>query len=253
MSESSEKPSEGQPRDNASKGMRHSQGVIHTHAGLFTALEVPVLPAESVRPLYADYVIPFYMNRLCQFGPEEEGAFKCIRPSITDQLITTLLSDFNWRSRTAAAYFALILDRPGHTEHIGRLLLRSDVCFAGRAYCLYLAHIRTPEAIGFLNRYLDYYLNRPHLYYDQAEALAALRFIDSRSGSRHEKSHAAALTVMMAARPDFLKQVAVKRFSADIQAADCLRGFSVLGRAAEEPALPHGQAPAWPMNSDSLS
>ncbi|RYD25418.1 MAG: hypothetical protein EOP86_27340 [Verrucomicrobiaceae bacterium] len=193
------------------------------------------------------------MKHLCQFGPEEERALSCIRPSITDQLITTLLSDFNWRSRTAAAYFALILDRPSHVDHIGRLLLRSDVCFAGGAYCLYLAHIRTPEAIGFLNRYLDYYLTRPQLYYDQAEALAALRFIDSRSGSQHEMSHAAALGVMLEARPDFLKTVVVTRFSADLRAADCLRGFNVSGQAGEEPALPHGQAPAWPVDPDSLS
>ncbi len=211
--------------DIASEILRHTQGATVKHAGVFATLEVPVLPLESVRHLYKEYVTPFYMRNLHQFGAEEEAAFRRIRSSITDELIVTLLSDFNWRSRTTATYFAMILDRKEHLDHIGRLLLRSDVCFAGLVYCRYLAQIRTPEAIDFLNRYLAYYLVQPQLYFDQPEAVAALRHIDRLSGSKHESSHSSALAFMTAARPDFLTHVSAKSLKADLRAVDRLRSL----------------------------
>lgn len=213
----------GQQQDLTSAILRHTQGATVSHAGPFATLEVPVLPLEEVRPLYESYVIPFYMKGLSQFGAEEETAFRHIYPSITDQLITTLLSDFNWRSRTAATYFATILDRRQHIDHIGRLLLRSDVCYVGAAYCRYMAFLGTPEAADYLNRYLGYYLTRADLYFDQPDALAALRYIDSHSGSTHAAGHADAVSSLLRSRPDFLTHVSVQRLSDDLSAARRIR------------------------------
>lgn len=225
MSPPDESSSAQNPEHSSSDTLRRMQEATAKHAGPFATLEVPLLPREDVRALYHDYVIPFYMRNLSDFGREQEAAFERIRASLDDRLITTLLSDFNWRSRTAATYFALILERPEHLDHIGRLLLRSDVCFAGVAYCRYLAHFRTPEAIDFLNRYLAYYLTQTHLYFDQPQALAALRHIDSVTGSRHQEIHAAALTRMITTRPDFLSHVNVGPLKADLLAAAKLRDF----------------------------
>ncbi len=213
----------GASQNAASAIVRHVAGATVSHAGPFADLEVPVLPADEVRPLYDRYVIPFYMKGLSQFGPAEEAAFQQVRSTITDQLITTLLSDLNWRSRTAATYFAIILDRRQHIDHIGRLLLRSDVCYVGADYCRYMAQLGTPEATDFLNRYLGYYLTRSDLGFDQTDALAALRYIDSRSGSRHEEAHSKAIAAMARSRPTFLTHVSVQRLSDDLEAAVRLR------------------------------
>ena len=196
---------------------------MNTHAGPYSTLEVPILPRGDVLPLYEDYVLPFYLKSLRNFSAAEEEAFERIRPSITDQLITKLLSDLNWRSRTAATYFALILDRKSHIDHVGKLLLRSDVCFVGAAYCRYLAHFRTSEAIDFLNRYLSYYLIRTDLHFNQHDAAAALRYIDGLTGSNHEQSHVKALAEMAQVRPELMKFVTVDRFTADLDAAARLR------------------------------
>ena len=211
------------PQDLDAAILRHTQGATVSHAGPFVTLQVPVLPMDEVSPLYPSHVIPFYMKGLSQFGPDEQSAFRQIHASITDQLITTLLSDFNWRSRTAATYFAIILDRRDHADHIGRLLLRSDVCYVGAAYCRYMAQLGTPEAVDYLNRYLGYYLTRSDLGFDQTDALAALRYIDSRSGSRHEDAHSEAIAAMARARPTFLTHVSVQRLSDDLEAALRLR------------------------------
>lgn len=199
----------------------------NSHAGAFADVEVPILPRDEVRPLYQEFVIPFYNHIPRPFGVTEETAFGRIRGAVSDHLITTLLSDYNWRARSVATYFALILNRQQHLEHIGKLLLRSDVCFAGRVYCLYLAHFRTAEAIDFLNRYLAYYLTQTHLYFDQPQALAALRHIDKLSGSRHEESHSAAVALMTAARPDFLSHVSEERLAEDLRTASRLQDISL--------------------------
>ncbi len=213
----------GKQPDLASTILRHIQGSTVSHAGPFASLEVPSIPLEQVQPLYADYVIPFYMHSLSQFGDDQKAAFERIRPSLTDDLITILLSDHNWRTRTAATYFALILERDQHLDHIGRLLLRSDVCFVGAAYCRYLAHFGTAEASDYLNRYLGYYLTQTQLHFDQTDALAAIRYIDARSGTNHEESHASALAAMCRSRPDFLSLVSIERLTADLNAAGHLR------------------------------
>ena len=224
--------------DLASAILRHTQGATVSHAGPFASLDVPTIPLEQVQPLYGDYVIPFYMHSLSQFGTDQEAAFQRVRPSLTDDLITTLLSDYNWRTRTVATYFALILQRDQHLDHIGRLLLRSDVCFVGATYCRYLAHFGTPEAADYLNRYLGYYLTQTQLHFDQTDALAAIRYIDARSGTNHEESHTTALIAMCRSRPDFMSHVSIESLSADLRAAERLRLEPI--REAEQDAPSNG-------------
>lgn len=211
------------PDDKHAALIRHVQGATVTHSGPFATLEVPTLPLEAVRSLYDEFVIPFYMKRLHSFGTAEIDALSRIRSRISDELITTLLSDLNWRSRTAAAYFTLIFDHPHHINHIGRLLLRSDVCYVGAAYCRVMAHFHSDQSIDYLNRYLDYYLDRTDLYFDQADALAALRYVDSTYGSDFEALHSNKISTMISARPDFLNQVSSSRITEDINAALQLR------------------------------
>ncbi|QCX82570.1 hypothetical protein C9F11_46350 (plasmid) [Streptomyces sp. YIM 121038] len=63
-------------------------------------------------------------------------------------------------------------------ERLGELLLASEVCCTGLAYCVALASFGTPEDADHLTAYLDRYLGRPDLDYDQLVAMGALLYID---------------------------------------------------------------------------
>lgn len=63
-------------------------------------------------------------------------------------------------------------------ERLGALLLASEVCCAGLAYCVALAGFGTARDTDLLAAYLDRCLCRPDLAYDQTVAMGALLFID---------------------------------------------------------------------------
>ncbi|MFE6903880.1 DUF6000 family protein [Streptomyces sp. NPDC057717] len=96
---------------------------------------------------------------------------------ITANEITTLLEG-GWRERRTAAWLVAVSRRTEFRERLGQLLLASEVCCAGQAYCVALASFGTPRDADLLVAYLDRYLRRPDLAYDQPEAMGALLFID---------------------------------------------------------------------------
>lgn len=73
------------------------------------------------------------------------------------------------------------MQMPKHCDHIGKLLLRSDLCYAGGGYALALARINTPESLAYLKKYLHHYLRRPDLQFDQADVLGAVKYCDKLS------------------------------------------------------------------------
>ncbi|KAB1909530.1 hypothetical protein J5U46_01955 [Micromonospora tulbaghiae] len=91
----------------------------------------------------------------------------------------------NWRSRLVAAYLIGIDRRTRFRETVGHLLLSSEVCFSGQAYCFALAAFGDHHDAEMLTAYLDRYLPRLDLRYDQHWALGALQYIDLRLGTSH--------------------------------------------------------------------
>ncbi|WP_327658657.1 MULTISPECIES: DUF6000 family protein [unclassified Streptomyces] len=94
-----------------------------------------------------------------------------------------LLLECGWRERKTAAWLIAIA---GHTEfrpRLGELLLASEVCYAGHAYCIALAAFGTSADAELLVAYLDRYLARPDLDYDQSSALGALLHLDATHGA----------------------------------------------------------------------
>lgn len=205
--------------------LRHVRGATVVHAGPFSNLEVPIASQHAVKHLYPQFVAPFYMKRMRTFDATTDDAFIQVREKITDGLITQLLSDFNWRSRTAAAYFTVILTRPVHIEHLGRLLLRSDVCYAGRAYCVAMAYFRTAAAVDFLDQYLAHYLNRPDLHFDQWAALSALKYVDEMEGSSHVLKHTEAIAAMNARNPALINKASAEFVTDELRAAERIRNL----------------------------
>ncbi|MEU3839294.1 DUF6000 family protein [Streptomyces sp. NPDC028635] len=91
----------------------------------------------------------------------------------------TLLFQGSWRERRTAAWLAAISRRDQFRECLGALLLESEVCCAGVAYCVALASFGTARDADLLAAYLDRYLRRPDLAYDQPTAMGALAYTDS--------------------------------------------------------------------------
>ncbi|MDX3214757.1 DUF6000 family protein [Streptomyces sp. ME02-6991-2B] len=96
---------------------------------------------------------------------------------ITAEEIATLLEG-GWRERRTATWLVAVSRRTEFRERLGELLLASEVCCAGLAYCVALASFGTPRDSELLVAYLDRYLRRPDLAYDQTAAMGALLFID---------------------------------------------------------------------------
>ena len=164
----------------------HVAGATVAHDSPFAGLQVPVnelaLPADVretwVRPLY------FGLRK-----PQVKEFVSGHLHLVSDELISLLLANFDWRPRTAAAYLAALSDCSAFTTQIGLLLLRSDVCFAGSAYCVALAEFNSLESVRFLDEYLAYYLTRHDLWFDQGDAMGALAYLDRLNGTANVARH----------------------------------------------------------------
>ncbi|MER5735095.1 DUF6000 family protein [Streptomyces sp. NPDC002262] len=91
-----------------------------------------------------------------------------------------ILLEGGWRERRTAAWLIAVARRTEFRERLGELLLASEVGFAGSAYCVTLASFGTPADADLLVAYLDRYLRRPDLYYDQPAAMGALLHLDAK-------------------------------------------------------------------------
>lgn len=155
----------------------HVAGATVRHEGRFSNLKV----LENDEPLSKNfinkYVIPFYMKKMDTTEFREQ--FLAINDTVNNEIVAKLLGDFNWRTRSVGAKFATLGDMTEYEDNIGKLLLRSDTCYAGHYYCLALASFSSTAAIDYLQQYLEYYLRQPNLWFDQSSAMAALSYIST--------------------------------------------------------------------------
>jgi hypothetical protein len=158
----------------------HTAGATVQHVGAFSNIEVPVVAGNLPADVREKWVRPLY------FGlrkPHVKEFLESHLPEVDDELIYQLLGNFDWRPRVTAAYLVALSGRSNFTDLIGRLLVRSDVCFAGAVYCLALAKFNNAEGISYLKQYLAYYLKQTELWFDQGDAMAALIFLDETNGT----------------------------------------------------------------------
>ncbi|MFE6765396.1 DUF6000 family protein [Streptomyces sp. NPDC057689] len=117
-------------------------------------------------------------------GPDYDRFMRDLREDaglITADEIAKLLEG-GWRERRTAAWLVAVSRRTEFRERIGELLLASEVCCAGLAYSVALASFGTARDADLLAAYLDRYLRRPDLGYDQTVVMGALQFIDLNLG-----------------------------------------------------------------------
>lgn len=103
---------------------------------------------------------------------------------ITDSELSVLL-DGGWRERETAAWLVAVAGLVSFRDRIGELLLKSEVCYAAVAYCIALATFGTRTDAELLCAYLERYLPRRDLAYDQAAAMGALIYLDDEAATHH--------------------------------------------------------------------
>ena len=170
----------------------HSAGATVVHEHPFKSLEVPALREPLPDEMRDRWVMPLYMKlhgHPDNAVQDKIAAFVIERWSeMTEDLARSLLENSGWRPRLVGAYLAAFKDFQSLTVLIGRLLLRSDVCYAGTGYCVALARFNAPQATAFLLEYLNYYLTRNDLFYDQGDAMAAIAHLDAMNGTNYLES-----------------------------------------------------------------
>ncbi|MER6486582.1 DUF6000 family protein [Streptomyces virginiae] len=161
------------------------------------------MPFQHPKETGYGHVIERYVTRKDSDHPRylELGSRRVLRPgwphaerftrhliddaaAITDVELEALLA-YEWRSRLTAAWLIGVDQRTSFRERIGDLLLASEVCYSGGGYCFALARLGTHADAEILTAYLDRYLPRTDLRYDQPEALGALLRLDAHLGTQH--------------------------------------------------------------------
>ncbi len=104
-----------------------------------------------------------------------------IKDDITDQIIETLLESKGWREKSVAAFYVSIKNKIRFTDNIGNALLKSEYPYSGKTFCLTLAEFNTPKGFRYLKDYLEIYLHRKNLWYDQGDAMAAISYLDTQN------------------------------------------------------------------------
>ena len=171
---------------------RHVAGAIVQHKSTFD--DIPSLKNDEELPqeFIDKWVNPFYMKIGHARGHLDQDWFKRlsdIKCEITPGVIEKNLGDFNWRTRQTGAFFAAITEQRQFVDVIGTHLLKSEVCYAGGTYCKVLAYFNTERCVEYLNIYLEYYLKRSELWFDQMQAMEAVKYLDEINGTDDLMKH----------------------------------------------------------------
>lgn len=170
--------------DQADEIALHISGATVRHRNPFENIKVPRNRKDLSQGFIDKWVMPFYRNGFAGIDEPTMRLFAVAAREIDTRVVKKMLGEFNWRERITGAFFSAINDYRELDDIIGKHLVKSEVCFAGTGYCLALATFKTESAKKYLHEYLDYYLSRTDLRFDQGIAFCALNYIDSKMASR---------------------------------------------------------------------
>ncbi len=168
---------------------QHIRGATVIHTSPFSSIQVPT--ADDILSLEEcdKFVSPFYRVSFRSVDGQFINSLKVIYQEITPKTVERLLTEYDWRPRLTGAFFAALKGFDSFEDHIGCLLIQSDLCFAGKLYCVALAEFNSSIGLGYLRRYLEYYLTRPDLDYDQGDAMGAIAYLDAKNGTKIFESY----------------------------------------------------------------
>ncbi len=205
----------------------HSAGATVRHASIFNHLETHKNDFELTQEFINKWVIPLYMKIRNTNDNEWVEYLKQFKDEITEEVTLTLLGDFNWRTRTVGAYLSALKNYENQIDIIGIHLLKSEVCYAGDLYAMVLAYYNTPKTVEYLNKYLDYYLQRPDLYFDQENVLETVAYLDIINQTGHLSRHLNEWNIMLEKRDDIskIRNIQVARIIEEQQGKDKAQKF----------------------------
>lgn len=197
----------------------HTAGALIRHTSPFSDLAVNICDTPLSVGIRDKWVKPLY------FGLRDKATLRFVSENISEidqPLISTLLGQFDWRSRTVGAHLAAITRRDEFQEEIGKLLLRSDVCYAAYGYCVAIATFNNKVGIEYLLEYLRYYLTRPDLVFDQTDVMTTLVLLDKENGTEFAATCAEQWASYHQAHEEFDLSKSVERFRSYL---DLVRSF----------------------------
>lgn len=156
----------------------HSAGATIRHTSPFDSLPSYKNDKELSANFMKKWAVPYYMEIASYADKKWIDSIKEIKSEITADTALFLLGDFNWRTRLVGSYFTAVKDYSDLIDIIGTHLLKSEVCCVGHIYALTLAFFNNEKTIHYLNTYLDYYLKKPSLYFEQKYVMEALLYLD---------------------------------------------------------------------------
>jgi tetratricopeptide (TPR) repeat protein len=167
----------------------HSAGATVRHLSSFDHLDSYRNDFELSSEFITKWVRPFYMNIRNLDDTSWIEHIKQLTPEITEEVTLALLGDFNWRTRLVGAYLSAVKNYENQIDIIGVHLLKSEVCCVGDLYAIVLAFYNNAKSNQYLNMYLEYYLHKPKLYFDQERVLEAVIYLDSINSTDHLLEH----------------------------------------------------------------
>jgi hypothetical protein len=81
-----------------------------------------------------------------------------------------------------ASWWAGVWRWPEVVGNVEPLLIPSRSTYEGQGHCFALSRLASDQAVAVLKRYLDEYLPRTDIYYDQVWAMAALVMVERERG-----------------------------------------------------------------------
>ncbi|MCS3868613.1 hypothetical protein J3D55_001529 [Chryseobacterium ginsenosidimutans] len=183
----------------------HSAGATVRHASVFNHLETYRNDFQLSQEFIDKWALPLYM-KIRHIGDNSWIDYlKQIKDEITEEVTLALLGDFNWRTRTVGAYLSALKNYENQIDIIGIHLLKSEVCYAGDLYALIFAFYNKPKTIEYLNQYLEYYLQKPELYFDQESVLEAIAYLDTVNNTNNLSKHLNQWNKMLESRGEISK------------------------------------------------
>lgn len=143
---------------------------------------------EFDEDFYEKFVEPFYTIRIINL-PDFKSDYIKIKSEINSDVVKKIIGENNWKERIVGAFFCAIENLTEFEDIIGIHFLKSDLVHQGKGFALALASFSSKKSIDYLKKYLDYYLTRKDLFYEQNYAMSALKWIDTTTKSEHTKEY----------------------------------------------------------------
>ena len=188
----------------------HSAGATVRHKSNFEDLNTHRNEFKLNQEFLIKWVGPFYMEIGNYDDNDWVESIKQIHSEVTPEITLCLLGDFNWRTRLVGAYLSAIKNYSEQIEIIGTHFLKSEVCCVGHIYALIFAFYNNEKSIKYLTDYLEYYLQKPELYFDQESALKSLKYLDKINGTNYSENFLQAWIKLQYDRNILSKQKAVE-------------------------------------------